>query len=334
MRGKTWRFGKAAADTAPRRLFFWIDLRTPGDDSKQVAPAFDSPSPAGNPFTFQSPNAMKLFIALTAFVAFAASLSAQAPPSQTARAADPIAGDWRWFNGTLVHMTDDGRCAGPKNRGTWEFSNNKEVERKYVVKWEENLFIDYLTLSRDGRHLTGKSAKGDRVSADKIERAAPSAAPPPPVASAVPKLGVAQESVKGSFYVSVDDEASIFINGGKVHSARINESRSPELELKTTDRVIVHLHNTTAEHRFMMVFVSSDQARIVSFHARDFRLVPDPGVTDFTPDQFQRWNKQPRPERHENRLPVKSYSDWVWSDLDDGIIASVVTSQMMTQKPK
>ena len=277
---------------------------------------------------------MKIFIALAAFASFAVSIQAQSPPSQVPPITDPIVGDWRWFNSTLVQMKDDGHCVGPKNRGTWEFTNNKEVERKYVVKWEENLLIDYLTLSRDGKRLVGKSAKADRVSAERVERSAPPAAPTSPVAATVPGIGVTQQSVKGSFYVSVDDDAAIFVNGNKVHSAGINESRSPELELKTADRVVVHLHNATAGHRFMMVFVSSDQTKIVSFHARDFRLVPDLGLTDFTPDQFQRWTKQPKVERQEKHLPIKSYSDWVWGDSDESIIAGVVTPQMITQKPK
>jgi hypothetical protein len=276
---------------------------------------------------------MKIPPFLIALAVSTVSLSAQIPTPRATQS-DPIVGEWRYFNSTLVQMTEDGQAVGPKNRGTWEFLNNKETERKYIIKWDVGLFIDYLTLSRDGKRLSGKSAKGDRIFADRIERAAPPPPTTPPVAAATPKLSTPQQTLKGSFYVSVDDGASIYVNGNKVHTAKINESRSPEMELKTGDRVVVHLHNATAEHRFMMLFVGSDQSNIVSFRARDFRMVPELGVTDFSPEQFQQWTKQGRLERYQSRLPVKSYSDWVWGDGDESIIACSVTAPMFSQKPR
>ena len=142
------------------------------------------------------------------------------------------------------------------------------------------------------------------------------------------------KSTKGTFYVSVDDGATIYINGTKFYGTGIGESRSPETELKTGDRIVIHLRNDTAGRRFLLVFAGTDGQTIVNFRARDFKIVPDLGVTDFTPDQLVNWKKSPKSERGKNNLPVKNYSDWMWGDLDKCIIAGTITSQMFSQRPK
>ncbi len=142
------------------------------------------------------------------------------------------------------------------------------------------------------------------------------------------------KAVKGTFYVSVDDGATIFINGQKFYDAPLNESRSPETQLKTGDRIVIHLRNDSAGRRFLMAFAGSDGQTIVSFQARDFRIVPDLGVTDFTPEQLAKWTKQPKAEHRKDTLPLKSYSDWMWGDLDKSIIAATVTAPMFSQRPK
>ena len=142
------------------------------------------------------------------------------------------------------------------------------------------------------------------------------------------------KAIKGTFYVSVDDNAAIFINGKLFYNAPFNESRSPETELKTGDRIVVPLRNELAGRRFMMVFVGSDGQTIVSFRARDFKIVPDLGVTDFTADEYARWTKSPKTTRGKDMLPVKSYSNWLWGDGDRCILAGTVTHQMFSQRPK
>ena len=81
---------------------------------------------------------------------------------------DPLVGEWRYFNDHVVTITADGKLASPKATGTWEFTNNKEVERRYKLTWEGGLFIDTLLLSRDGSRLTGKNQKGDKISATRV----------------------------------------------------------------------------------------------------------------------------------------------------------------------
>ena len=138
----------------------------------------------------------------------------------------------------------------------------------------------------------------------------------------------------GTFYVSVDDGAKIFVNGQKVHDAGMNESRSGELELSVGQRVVVHLRDDGGGHRFMMIFVSSDRQTVISFRHRDFKVVPDVDVTDFTPEQFQKWLKFSKLEKRKDVLPFKNYSEWMWGDLSKCIIAGSITPEMIKQMPK
>jgi hypothetical protein len=143
-----------------------------------------------------------------------------------------------------------------------------------------------------------------------------------------------QKSTKGTFYVSVDDAAIIYVNGKETFKAGWGESRSTELELKTGDRIVVQLREDGGGRRFMLVFASTDGQTIVSFKNHDFKIVPDIGVTDFTPEQFKAWTKYAKQEKHKNVLPIKNYSEWIWGDLDKCSIASVVTLQMFAKRPQ
>jgi hypothetical protein len=141
-------------------------------------------------------------------------------------------------------------------------------------------------------------------------------------------------SLSGTFYVSVDDAATIYINGSKFYGVGIGEHRSPETELKTGDRIVLHLRNDTAGRRFRMVFAGSDGQTIVNFRARNFKIVEDLDVTDFKPEDLSKWTKYAKDGGGKNNLPVKNYSDWMWGDLNKCILAGVVTHQMFSQRPK
>jgi hypothetical protein len=255
--------------------------------------------------------------------------SSQINPTQTSTA-DPIVGEWLWFNNLVIKIEPDGRTAGDAH-GTWRFANNKEVERKYVLKWDGAVVVDNLALSRDGKKLTGKNNSGHAVSATRLPEKAQAA----PSGISAPTVQPREQRVlKGSFYVSVDDSASIYVNGTKVHHADLNESRSAEMELKTGDRVLVRLRNAVAGHRFMMAFVSSDDAYVVSFRTRDFRIPPDPRLNEFSAEEFASWTKPARQEKQRDILPVKSLSNWVWADRDDGTIAAIVMPDMIGSRIK
>ena len=146
----------------------------------------------------------------------------------------------------------------------------------------------------------------------------------------------AGEPIKGTFYVSVNDTATIFVNGQNAYQAPFGDSRSPEMELKMGDRIVVQLRNEAADRHFICLFASADGLTVVSFKHHDFKIVPDLGVTDFTPEQFQKWNKSAKEEKQKKaeKLPVKSYSEFIWGDLEKCIIAGPVTPQMITRKPQ
>jgi hypothetical protein len=143
--------------------------------------------------------------------------------------------------------------------------------------------------------------------------------------------------VTGSFYVSVDDHCTILINGQKFYHGDLGSSHSPETTLKVGDRLIVHLHNDMGPRHFMVAFISSDGKQVISFKRADFKLVPDVGVNDFSAAQFQGWaspKNTAKAAKHKPHLPVKSYSEPVWGDLDQCTVAATVTQQMITQNPR
>ncbi|MFZ2277660.1 MAG: hypothetical protein WAW39_07665 [Prosthecobacter sp.] len=139
-------------------------------------------------------------------------------------------------------------------------------------------------------------------------------------------------AVKGKFFVSVDDEADIFVNGAQFHHSPLNESESPELELKPSDRIVVKLKNTLGKGRFMLLFMSTDRKQMISFTSGSFKILTDPTASDFTPTDFAGFKKQAKAVQGEFAepylLPFKSSSKWVWGEVDVSSIGCVVTPQM------
>lgn len=143
---------------------------------------------------------------------------------------------------------------------------------------------------------------------------------------------VTEPPVKGTFYVAVDDGCKIFVNGASVYEVGIGQNRSPELELKVGDRIVIQLRDSGDKRYLKLVFVSNDEQRVISFKNRDFKIVNASDVTDFTPDQFQKWSKMALQVKGYKDLPVKSRSEYVWGDLNNCTIACVITPQMIVQK--
>jgi hypothetical protein len=140
--------------------------------------------------------------------------------------------------------------------------------------------------------------------------------------------------VKGTFYVTVDDECTIFVNGQKIYHAKVGESRSPETELKVGDHLVVQLLNKTDGRHFLMVFASSDGHTIFSFKHHQFKIIPDIDATDFKPDQFASWPMaKEEKQKKAKKLPIQNFSEFIWGDLDKCIIATAVSPEMIYQKP-
>lgn len=143
------------------------------------------------------------------------------------------------------------------------------------------------------------------------------------------------EPIKGTFYVSVDDSATIFVNGVNMYEAKWGDSRSPELELKVGDRIVIQLRNEVTDRHFTLFFSSSDGLTMISFKHHDFKIVTDVGVTDFTPEQLQKWTKSAREEKQKKgvKMAVKNSSEYIWGDLEKCSLAGFITPQMVSRKP-
>ncbi len=135
----------------------------------------------------------------------------------------------------------------------------------------------------------------------------------------------------GRFYVVVDDEVRIFVNGTLVYHAGMGNSVSPEVALKPGDRVVAQLHDGGGEKRFKVLYMSSDQRSLVSFQRSNMRLITDPATVDFQTADWMKWSRQPKalPNTAKDVLPFKNSSDSVWGDKNDCIVGSLVTAEMI-----
>jgi hypothetical protein len=139
--------------------------------------------------------------------------------------------------------------------------------------------------------------------------------------------------VKGRFYVSVDDGASIYVNGRQAHGTGIGLSRSGEVDLKVGDRVVVQLHNDGGPKHFFFLFASSDGKSVFSFKHSNFRIAPL-DITDFTPSEIRAWSKPAKEIKGRPKFPVKSFSESMWGDLERTAIVTVITPEMESPTPQ
>jgi WD40 repeat protein len=83
---------------------------------------------------------------------------------------DPIVGKWRWFSGAAHTLDPEGTIDGKKGN-EWRCVNAEK--RAYEIRWRtlyaNTVYIDTVTLSADGRRLSGSNRVGTRVSAKRLE---------------------------------------------------------------------------------------------------------------------------------------------------------------------
>jgi hypothetical protein len=145
--------------------------------------------------------------------------------------------------------------------------------------------------------------------------------------------------VKGTFAAFIDDHATVFLNGNELFHGNLGTVRSPEVDLKEGDSLVIHLKNDRGPKGFLLMFESSDGKTIASFRSTDYKIVPTAGVISFTPDQFSQWTKPAKNlpgNKRDKRLDnaAKNYSETVWGDLDSCILACTMTAKQFTQRPK
>lgn len=147
------------------------------------------------------------------------------------------------------------------------------------------------------------------------------------------------DSMKGSFYVSVDDRAVVYLNGKQVHEANINESYSPVITVSEGDRIIVRLFNAKESRRFMFAFLSDDGKKLINFRTNDGRILQDQESVDFTAEQFASWKIRPLREKpmrdgEEIKVPIRTFSQWMWGDAEQCSLAFVVSRSMFSNRTR
>jgi hypothetical protein len=100
-------------------------------------------------------------------VFFVSCISAMAAPNESS---DPVVGRWKWIDPQIVDCKADHTFSvKPTNRtGTWKLLPEKSVERKYSFVWDDGLFVDRLTMSRDEKELRGQNQDGKKIRATKL----------------------------------------------------------------------------------------------------------------------------------------------------------------------
>lgn len=142
------------------------------------------------------------------------------------------------------------------------------------------------------------------------------------------RIGVV-EPVKGTVFCDIDDRGTIFVNGIKIHTAGMGFSRSGEVTLKPSDRLVIQLASTADPRYCKVLFVSSDKKQMINFGNTNFKILPDPDSNDFEAAAFGATNKFAKDlKKEKNPFPYKNQSEYVWGDLNICAIGAVITKEM------
>jgi hypothetical protein len=148
------------------------------------------------------------------------------------------------------------------------------------------------------------------------------------------QLAKPEQSIDGSLYVSVDDVATIYLNGKQLIAAEKGEHATNQFKLSEGDHIVAVVEDYGGDRRFFIAFKSSDGKQLVNFTPIDFKIVPDL-LTDFSPSQFESWKKHPKLQQNiSNPLPFKSYSRPFWGEMNKFIVACIVDSKMFSKAPQ
>ena len=87
-------------------------------------------------------------------------------PQGSQQKCNDIIGTWKWFVGPQLSMNADHSFSNGENSGNWELTN--AAERKYTLRWDVGGFVDVVTLSADGKKLTGNNNNNNKVAGERI----------------------------------------------------------------------------------------------------------------------------------------------------------------------
>lgn len=89
-------------------------------------------------------------------------------------------GDWRWFNDWTIRFEDGGRVfVNGSLAGSYAGYANGSAR----IDYHDGMFVDYLSLSNDGLHISGFNSRGDAISATRVPPPQPEAIDDQPLAS-------------------------------------------------------------------------------------------------------------------------------------------------------
>jgi hypothetical protein len=88
-------------------------------------------------------------------------------PDAGAIQASPV-GLWHWFIGPDVSIKEDGTADLETGHGHWNWTDKER--REFRIVWDASKFVDSLTLSPDGLHVSGKNNQGVTVTGERIKQ--------------------------------------------------------------------------------------------------------------------------------------------------------------------
>lgn len=79
-----------------------------------------------------------------------------------------LVGKWRWVDKQVVTVAADLTFkSGNGRKGTWKWKEG--TERTYIVTWDDGLYVDEVTISQDGKSLSGRNNDKKKIKAERIE---------------------------------------------------------------------------------------------------------------------------------------------------------------------
>ena len=181
--------------------------------------------------------------------------------------------------------------------------------------------IDVLERTGKGKALRAPATAG---ASPQPPSSTPARVPP---GSSSPTAG----TVKGKFYLAIDDAVKLYLNGNEVfHVDNPQTVESNEIEIKPGDHLVAQLTNVKAGREFILLFVSSDRQTMVSFPHTVFKILSDPVLKDFSHMEFGRLSKSSRVDltKHTKPLPFKNHSEWIWGDADFTALGCELSREM------